>query len=294
MKHCPRCSDELNADVWLCPHCEWRAEYRHGFIALAPALSDGGGGFDPAAFEVLAGLEDGNFWFRARNRLILWALRRWQLTTRRHLEVGCGTGYVLAAVRHAFPQAHITGSEVFSAGLPHAARRVTDVELLQMDARSIPYANEFDSIGAFDVIEHIHEDEQVLRQMARALRPGGILLLTVPQHRWLWSMQDELARHVRRYTAAELRGKVVGAGLRVEFETSFVSLLLPLMALSRLRQRGRSGPSLASSAELNPPKWLGWSLERVMDIERLLITAGIRFPAGGSCFLVASKPRDTR
>jgi SAM-dependent methyltransferase len=291
MKVCPRCAGELNSTTWLCQRCDWQAEYRQGFIALAPELADGGGGFDPAAFQVLASLEHGNFWFRARNKLILWTLGRWQPTTRRHLEVGCGTGYVLAAVRHYFPQARITGSEIFSVGLPHAARRVSDIELLQMDARSIPYVDEFDSIGAFDVIEHIQEDELVLQEMTSALRPGGVLLLTVPQHRWLWSAQDELAHHVRRYTAAELRGKVLQAGLRIEFETSFVSLLLPLMALSRWRQRERSATALASCAELNPPKWIGWSLERVMDIERLLITAGIRFPVGGSRFIVARKPR---
>lgn len=289
MKLCPRCAATIPADIWHCPACDWQPQHKLGFAALAPELAEAGGGFDPASFAVLAGLEDRNFWFKARNRLILWALHRWQPGTRRHLEVGCGTGYVLSAVRHAFPDARATGTEVFVAGLVHAAARLPDVELLQMDARHIPYADEFDSIGAFDVIEHIANDERVLAQMGRALRPGGVLLLTVPQHPWLWSAQDEAAHHVRRYTATELRRKVERAGLQIEFESSFVSLLLPLMALSRLRQRGRPPGGLAGSDELDPPRWLGAVLERVMGIERELIVWGARFPAGGSRMLIARK-----
>jgi len=289
MKLCPRCSAAISGDRWQCPACDWQPAHRSGFATLAPELAEAGGGFDPAAFAVLSALEDRNFWFRARNRLILWALKRWQPGTQRHLEVGCGTGYVLAAVSRAFPQARVTGTEVFVAGLPYAAARVGDGELLQMDARQIPYADEFDTIGAFDVIEHIEEDERVLSQIARALRAGGVLLLTVPQHRWLWSTQDELARHVRRYTARELREKVTRTGLQVEFETSFVSLLLPLMALSRLRRRGRVEVGLAGSDELDPPRWLGSALETIMNFELRLISLGFRFPAGGSRMLIARK-----
>ena len=290
MKLCPRCTVEIAGDRWQCPACDWRPENRLGFATLAPELAEAGGGFDPASFAVLAALEDRNFWFRARNRLILWAMKRWQPGTQRHLEVGCGTGYVLAAVRRAFPQTRVTGTEVFVAGLPYAASRVGDSELLQMDARHVPFVDEFDTVGAFDVIEHIEEDERVLAQIARALRPQGVLLLTVPQHRWLWSAQDDLAHHVRRYTARELRDKVERTGLQVEFETSFVSLLLPLMALSRLRRRGAAEVKLAGSDELDPPRWLGSVLEAIMNFELSLISLGLRFPAGGSRMLIARKP----
>lgn len=291
MKLCPRCAATLAADRWHCLVCGWQSEHKLGFATLAPELAAAGGGFDPESFAVLAALEDRNFWFRARNRLILWALGRWQPGTPRHLEVGCGTGYVLSAVRRVFPQARSTGTEVFVAGLTQAAACLPGVELLQMDARHIPYADEFDSIGAFDVIEHIPEDEHVLTQMGRALRAGGVLLLTVPQHPWLWSAQDQAAHHVRRYTAPELRQKVERAGLQIEFETSFVSLLLPLMLLSRLRQRGRKASALASSDELDPPRWLGAALEAVLGIERRLIVWGVRFPAGGSRMMIARKPK---
>ena len=65
-----------------------------------------------------------------------------------------------------------------------------------MDARRIPFEDEFDVIGAFDVLEHIKEDEQVLVQMHRAVKSGGGIMLTVPQHMFLWSEQDVQAHHV--------------------------------------------------------------------------------------------------
>ena len=74
------------------------------------------------------------------------------------------------------------------------------------------------------------EDETVLRQVAKALRPGGRLLITVPQHQFLWSATDETAHHVRRYSCqSDLRAKTERAGFHVLRVSSFVSFLLPLM-----------------------------------------------------------------
>lgn len=288
MKRCLQCSISYTSGGWNCPACGFAPPRAEGIPILAPELAQGGAGFQPEAFAELASLEAGNFWFRARNRLIVWALRRHFPDMRRYLEVGCGTGYVLAGVAKAYPQAQLTGSEVFSVGLPYAARRVQKAELLQMDARHLPYENEFDVIGAFDVLEHIEEDEMVLSEMKRALRSDGGIILTVPQHPRLWSQQDEYACHVRRYKMGELRNKVKQAGFRVVFETSFVSLLLPAMAASRLLQSKKQFVD-DEMAELRLPKLLNSAFETVMKAERFLIRMGVRFPIGGSDLLVAKK-----
>lgn len=156
-----------------------------------------------------------------------------------------------------------------------------------MDARRQPYVDEFDVIGAFDVLEHIEEDEAVQQQMSRALRPAGGIILTVPQHPWLWSRQDEHACHVRRYRMGELQEKVVRAGFEIVLQTSFVSLLLPTMAASRLLQRDSSAAD--ASAELRLPAALNFAFALVMHLERGLIRAGARLPVGGSLLLVAHK-----
>lgn len=145
----------------------------------------------------------------------------------RYLEIGCGTGYVLAGVAQAYPAATLVGSEIFSVGLSYASTRVRTAELIQIDARQIPYDEEFDAIDAFDVLEHINENEVVFAAMFRALRPGGGVLITEPQHPWLWGMANEHACHVRSYKVGVLREKVLRAGFRLEVQNI---LLQPVSA----------------------------------------------------------------
>jgi SAM-dependent methyltransferase len=184
----------------------------NGYLSFAPEQARSSEGFQPHHFAELAQAEAGNFWFRSRNRLIIWALQRFFPKARNFLEIGCGTGFVLAGLAEANPNLEMSGSEIYSTGLGYAADRVKCAALFQMDARDIPFESEFDVIGAFDVLEHIEEDEAVLEQVFRAVTPGGGIMLTAPQHRFLWSQQDEYACHVRRYEAKELSNKVEKAG----------------------------------------------------------------------------------
>lgn len=287
MKSCPACRHIFEAADWYCPACSHHPPEVGGFLALAPELALSGGGFQPAYFSELAVLEAGNFWFQSRNALIIQMLRRFFPQMQRFLEIGCGTGFVLSGIANAFPSVKLTGSEVFSIGLTHAATRLPQVELLQMDARRIPYVEHFDAVGAFDVLEHIGEDQQVLGEIHKALRPGGGILLTVPQHAWLWSRQDELACHVRRYSAADLRSKLVAAGFTVLYLTSFVSLLLPLLWLSR--RVNKQGDNVDPLSELRLGRLANHCLGMTMTLERGLIQLGLRFPAGGSLLCVARK-----
>jgi SAM-dependent methyltransferase len=288
LRLCPGCAATLVAAGWDCGACGHRPQQRAGFIALAPELAAQSEGFDPVLFAELAKLEERTFWFRARNQLILRALQQYAPAFGDFLEVGCGTGYVLQGVAAAFPQARLCGSEAQTEGLQFAAARVPRAEFLQMDARCMPFEKEFDAIGAFDVIEHINEDETVLAQMHRALRPGGSLLLTVPQHPFLWSEYDVRAHHVRRYTRGELRQKLARAGFGIVKMTSFVSVLLPLMMLSRLTRRSDAA-DYDPLAELRIGALTNALLERALDVERLLINAGLSLPFGGSLLAVARR-----
>lgn len=247
-------------------------------------------GFKPHYFKKLASLEAGNFWFRGRNRLILWALQTDVPALRDFLEIGCGTGFVISAVSKQFPEANLAGSEYFEEGLLFARGRLPHATFTQMDARTIPHDSEFDAIGAFDVIEHIKEDELVLGQILKALRPGGVMVITVPQHPWLWSVVDEYACHVRRYTAAELHRKVVQAGFEIVRSTSFVTSLLPAMYLSRLFQQKKAGIKVDEMAGLRINPILNRVFEWFLGIDLALIQRRISLPVGGSRLLVARKP----
>ena len=290
MRLCLRCRAGFGGSEWRCPQCGHEPQRIDGFPSFAPELVRGASGYDPAHFPELASLEAGNFWFRARNRLIIWAVKRYFGSAQSFLEVGCGTGFVLSGLAAALPGLRLAGSEAAGSGLAFAASRVPGASLMQMDARRIPFQEEFDLAGAFDVIEHIEDDTAVLDALREAVRPGGGLLLTVPQHPYLWSEFDVRAGHVRRYRAAELREKVVRCGFEIVKMTSFVSLLLPFMMLSRLGQK-RPDLDYDPLAELRIPRWLNRLLEAALGIERALIRAGVAFPFGGSLLVVGRRTR---
>lgn len=290
MKRCLSCAATYPSSKHHCSACGAGPALIDGLEAYAPQFSQQGGGFKANYFSELAELEQANFWFRARNELIAWATKKHALGLQNFLEIGCGTGYVLSRIAQDFPSAQMYGSEIFSAGLPFATKRLPSARFMQMDARQIPFVDEFDAIGAFDVLEHIHEDTDVLAQVCLALKADGVLLLTVPQHRWMWSAADEHACHVRRYTAEEIHRKLKLTGFDVTLSTSFVSILLPAMWASRVRQT-KAADEPNAGAELKLPDVLNNLFFQTMRVESALIRLGVRFPAGGSRLIVARKSK---
>lgn len=288
MKVCTACGARFSNLEWDCPSCHHHPPAIEGYLSFAPELAENNQGFEPIFFSQLASLEAKNFWFRSRNRLIIWAIRQYFPNAESLLEIGCGTGFVLSGIERAFPKIKLYGSEIFSAGLGVAAQRLSRAQLFQMDGRNIPFENEFDVIGAFDVLEHVEEDDAVLSQIHRALHPNGGLILTVPQHPFLWSYADEYACHVRRYQAQKLRDQLKKAGFIVIKTTSFVSLLLPLMLISRWQQQ-KPEPNYDGLSELKLSRWLNFTLEGFLKLELLLIRLGCSLPAGGSLLMIASR-----
>jgi SAM-dependent methyltransferase len=287
MKKCLACAHAFESSSWRCPTCSWQPELLDGRLSFSAELAEDNAGFEPEYFTDLASCENGHFWFESRNRLLLWALQRYFPAMRSGLEIGCGTGFVLKAFAESFSQARLSGSEIFREGLSFAAARVPSAELFQMDARKVPFQGEFDVIGAFDVIEHIDEDDEVLREMYGAVKPGGGILLTVPQHQWLWSDTDVYAHHKRRYSRRELKSKVESAGFRVEHMTSFVSVLLPVLMISRYRIKRAEGYRTEMETRIHPVA--NRVLMAALTVERSLLKLGLSLPAGGSLLLVAKK-----
>jgi SAM-dependent methyltransferase len=273
-----------------CSHCGFEVRKENGFTAWAPELAKSGNvGFKATYFETLARLEANNFWFRARNTLIIWALREYFPSFSSFMEIGCGTGFVLQAVALQFPTAKFIGADIFTQGLAFAASRVPGAGFVQMDARHMPYVDEFDVAAAFDVIEHIEEDTEVLQGLHAAIKSCGGLLIAVPQHPWLWSSVDDYGCHVRRYTADELHNKIENAGFEIIRSTSFVTtLLIPMMVSRFLRKKGSRG-IVDATAELKIPPWLNSLFFKMLSAEISLIRNGLSFPVGGSRLVVARK-----
>lgn len=287
MKHCLSCGKDFTGKHWDCPNCGYMPHDLDGFLSFAPELSETAESYDAERYKVVAAIEQAHFWFRSRNALIVWALKKYFPNSLSLLEVGCGTGQVLDSIHAAQPNLELVGTEIHVKGLEFCRQRLPNAEFMQLDARVMPFVEEFDLVCAFDVIEHVEEDAKVLAQMHQACRSGGGILITVPQHQWLWSYKDDFAHHKRRYSRKELLKKISNAGFKITTVTSFVSLLLPLMYLSRLWERAPT--QFEPQRELDISPRLNRIFYTLMRCETAMIRWGVPLPVGGSLLLVAKK-----
>jgi ubiquinone/menaquinone biosynthesis C-methylase UbiE len=288
MKICFSCGARFSASGWECPVCGAVPAKNGNFLAFNTQKLEKLEGYDPEFYRELASLEARNFWFSSRNRLINWVFKRYFPSAKDFFEIGCGTGFTLSGIQKDFPSMALSGCDIFSKGLDYAQKRVKRAEFYQMDACRLYFKEEFDVVGAFDILEHVVDDETALFEMNRVLRKRGGVLLSVPQHPALWSKADEAACHVRRYGSLELKKKVERSGFRILDIIPFVSILLPLMMASRLSSSClRKKYSLAGELKLHP--LINAALENIANVEFSLICAGIRFPFGSSLLLAAHK-----
>lgn len=290
MRICLQCTAQLNHTGWGCPACGWRPVFRDGLPILSPELAAGSPDYPVDAHEHCIHFEEANFWFKCRNRIIIHCLELYFPAAAKLLEIGCGTGFVLSGLSQAFPGMELFGAEAYPSALKYASKRVRDAEFAQMDAYRLPFVEEFDVVGAFDVLEHLDEDFLALKELYRATKNSGGLILTVPQHPWLWSRLDDESGHKRRYTCKELKRKVEAAGFEVLFMTSFIMTLLPLMVTSRLRKnRQYRKKTTEIQCELNLSKKLNTFLQLACLGDNYLIRKGFALPAGGSLLCIAKK-----
>lgn len=262
-------------------------------------MTHGAATYTAEQFAPLFAAEDRHFWFRSRNRCIEAALRSVSdfTSVREVLEVGCGTGVVLAQLQRLFPNSRITGMDLFDEGLKFARQRFRGT-LIQGDVFQHSFGNSFDLIGAFDVIEHLDDDEKILRRFYEQLRSGGHLVITVPAHEGLWSYFDEVAHHRRRYAVKDLKRKLADAGFCDIYVTQFMSALFPLMWLKR-----RVGEKAAKLSEADAHRRqaaaesdlkINLMVNRFMDLllwpEAFFVSRHWRIPLGTSLLALASRP----
>ena len=254
-------------------------------------------GYDPAFFAKLDGVEDRHFWFRARKRAVGTILR--QIAAEfppgyNVLELGCGNGGMLRLLQQCCPGGHVFGMDLFREALVHAKYR-SNRPLVQGDVLRPPFSAALHLVGMFDVLEHIQDDEQVLRSVRTMLVPGGALCITVPAHMSLWSYFDRAARHARRYMFEELFDKLKTAGFKVEYQTEFMSWIYPLVWLGRRINRqfshgnGTAGMAELTEADFTIVPGVNGFLDRALAGEANLIQNRRRISLGVSLLAVARR-----
>ena len=194
---------------------------------------------DPLEFSLHAELEDHHWWFAARREIMHDLLRRYVPSGEGRLvvEIGCGTGGNLKYFSRDY---RVMGVDLSAAAVAYARQRVDCPVLLGDFAEQLtPHWPDISAILLPDVLEHVAADEDFLRRVIDSLRPGGVLLVTVPAYQFLWSHHDEVLGHVRRYNPSQLKRLWHGQPVAQLFFSHFNSFLFPLIAAYRLLGFGK-------------------------------------------------------
>lgn len=222
----------------------------------------------------LAALEGRHWWYRERRHLLAKAIR--DLTPGRALDIGAAGGGNTMVLRDLGWQA--TALEYGADGAEVAAER--GLPVLRSDATSLPLADDSqDLVIAFDILEHLHDDDSAVREVRRVLKPTGTYLVIVPADPRLWSAHDVAVDHVRRYTRPELLALLERGGFEIETVWSWNVLLRPVVAF---RRKSSSGSDLD---DLHPVVNAG--LRAIITVERYLPVGRL----SGVSLVVRARPR---
>ena len=243
---------------------------------------------NPAAYQEMAETESRHWWFCGRRTILSGMIEQLDLPENsKILEVGCGTGGNLEMLAKF--------GEVSALEMDENARAIASKKTNNLyDIRAgycpdeIPFHDQrFDLICMFDVLEHIEHDTETLIAIKQLLTKNGRILMTVPAYQWLYGAHDEFLHHKRRYSATQLQKKIVDAGLRPVKISYFNTLLFPLAAIVRLKDKLLDNPSATGTSI--PPAPINQFFTTVFGAERFLLQR-FNLPFGVSllCVLEAS------
>ncbi|MDU9004318.1 class I SAM-dependent methyltransferase [Sedimentitalea todarodis] len=267
----------------------------NGIACYSPDVAESYADYPDAAFEVTDAEVERSFWVRSRNRLFGWLVQQdvTRLGRANLLDIGCGTGSFLGKIID-MPGLSATGSEIYLSGLKIAQKRQPRAEFIQFDVTQGVLDRQFDIITAFDVLEHVEQDEAGFRNIHDMLSDDGTYIMSVPQHAFLWSRLDEIVHHKRRYSRADLLTKLIAVGFEPQRVTSQVFFLFPLVVVSRLLDRSISGAAPTDDAQallarVSFPRPVNWLFDKIMRLDEALIRMGLSLPFGSTLIVVARK-----
>ncbi|HMU83118.1 MAG TPA: methyltransferase domain-containing protein [Leptospiraceae bacterium] len=211
------------------------------------------------------------------------------------LDAGCSSGYLLADVQAAFPDASLFGADFFPAGLAHCHRAHPEIPLFRMDLTACPFPdNSFDALSCLNVLEHIQDDLAAARTLFRILKPAGLAAITVPAAPHLYDLFDEIHFHERRYSLLQTQDLLRAAGFKIRFANYFGSLIYPAFYAVKRRNQNRYGAlSFEQKRDLAMSQIQKTSQSRIMNaVCRFEEAIGKRltYPFGIRACVIAEKP----
>jgi SAM-dependent methyltransferase len=260
--------------------------------------------FDEAGFDLLLRMQRGHFWYRGRHKLLLNILRR-EVRRRsdgrhglRGVDLGGGCGgwieYLHAHAPAMFDELALGDSSLRALML---ARPVVGsiAKRYHIDLLDLAWSDEWDVVFLLDVLEHIPDHVEALRQIRRALHPGGLLFVTTPALQAFWTYNDELVHHQRRYSSADFIDLAARADLRLVRTDYFMFFLSPVLLASRLllRPQASATPEEVLDHMMRthriPPRPINEGLAALLSLEAAIV-GRVGFPWGTSVFALFERP----
>ena len=237
-------------------------------------------------YHIEAQVGEAHWWFQARRRILHDVLSHLRLSARpRIYDLGCGTGHNLIMLQEL---GEATGIDMSADALAYC-RELGCRSTLQGNLYALPVSDDSaDVVVASDILEHLDDDQRGAAEIHRVLKGDGegVAVITVPAFQWLWGTQDDVSHHKRRYTKAEVKALLEGAGLTIEKLTYFNCFLFPPIWLGRLAIKF-SKAKIESENTLTSPK-LNGLLEGIFASERFWLRRS-GFPIGVSVLAIARK-----
>ncbi|AEG61042.1 class I SAM-dependent methyltransferase [Desulforamulus ruminis] len=228
-------------------------------------------------------MECNHWWYKGRREIISKLLNLYLSPDMKILDAGCGAGGNMVFLEK---YGSVMGIDISPEMVEHCKKiglmaRRESVTRLSFEDQS------FDLVLCLDVLEHLENDQKALEELKRVLRPGGLLLITVPSFSWLWGRHDELNQHYRRYDSGELQQILQSAGFQVERSTYFNFFLLPPVWL--VRKLGRMLPAFGGKTDFQfGCGRLNLFFYAVMKLEAVLMDY-VNLPIGVSQLILARK-----
>ena len=231
------------------------------------------------------------FWYQARKSLInnlFSSVFKNQNQKQSILEIGCGTGYQLPVLEK---WGTVQGLDINSKAVEIANNNGFNVKVANVEISDIGQ-NQFETICLFDVLEHIKNDNDLIKKIYLSLKSNGYLFLTVPAYNFMFSDHDRALDHFRRYDQKEMITMLEKNGFKVIKKGYWNFFIFPGVLLIRLLKnfiylfiKKPSYQSEASSISL----WLNTCLYKILMFENCLIKNNIKLGWGLSIFVIAKK-----
>jgi SAM-dependent methyltransferase len=241
------------------------------------------------SYDVEAKVESFHWWFFVRRRLLRRLLHSLDLPQEfSAMDIGCGTGSNLR-ILGSLGLYKVVGLDrsLYALSL---AKKKANLPFVSGDINNLPIrSNSIGLIIALDILEHINNDLNAIRELYQVLRKGGILILTVPAFNFLWGTQDIVTGHKRRYLRKEIANKLREVGFEIS-RSSYFNFLLFFPILMARRMIHLLGLKIASENEINSPL-INFLFKAIFSME-VYVFKYFSFPFGVSILCIAKKRDD--